>query len=107
VNDVMWHMAWHGLPFGGVNESGLGNYHGKYSFETFSHHRSVLNRSFGVLSEKLGEARYPPYTPGKIKFFHHVITNFDRMNVNFGPFFTHALATLFGALCVTLFFLLK
>jgi len=107
VNDVMWHMAWHGLPFGGVSESGLGNYHGKYSFETFSHHRSVLNRSFGVLSEKLGEARYPPYTPGKIKFFHHVIANFDRMNVNFGPFLTHALAALLGALCVTLIFLLK
>ncbi|CAL8141231.1 unnamed protein product [Orchesella dallaii] len=57
VNDTMWHMAWNGLPFGGIGDSGMGNYHGKFSFDAFSHHRSVLNRSFSMLSEKLGEAR--------------------------------------------------
>jgi hypothetical protein len=46
-----------GLPFGGVGDSGMGNYHGRASFDTFSHHRSVLNRSFSALSEKIGEAR--------------------------------------------------
>ena len=49
------------LPFGGVGESGTGAYHGKFSFDTFSHKKGVLRRSFA------GEvpARYPPYTPWK------------------------------------------
>lgn len=37
--------------------SGMGRYQGKSSFDTFSHHRSVLDRSMSPLSEKLGEAR--------------------------------------------------
>lgn len=53
-----------GLPFGGVGESGTGAYHGKFSFDAFSHKKAVLQRGF------TGEvaARYPPYTPGKLKF---------------------------------------
>lgn len=49
------------LPFGGVGESGIGAYHGKFSYETFSHKKGVLYRSFS------GDAdlRYPPYTPRK------------------------------------------
>lgn len=49
------------LPFGGVGESGIGAYHGKFSYETFSHKKGVLYRSFS------GDAdlRYPPYTPKK------------------------------------------
>jgi hypothetical protein len=34
------------LPFGGVGNSGIGNYHGKASFDTFSHHKSILQRYF-------------------------------------------------------------
>jgi len=44
------------LPFGGVGPSGLGAYHGKASFDAFSHRKSVMNRS---LIEN--EMRYPPY----------------------------------------------
>lgn len=52
------------LPFGGVGESGMGTYHGKYSFEAFSHKKPVLYRDFnGDIS-----ARYPPYTTRKLKF---------------------------------------
>lgn len=47
-----------GLPFGGVGESGTGAYHGKFSFDTFSHKKAVLKRSFGGESD----IRYPPYT---------------------------------------------
>ncbi|OXA56525.1 aldehyde dehydrogenase, dimeric NADP-preferring [Folsomia candida] len=104
INDVLWHMAWKGLPFGGVNDSGIGNYHGKYSFDTFSHHRSILNRSFSMLSEKLGEARYPPYTAGKMRFFHMVLTYFDLFDVKCNRFWTHSFAVLFGALIVALYF---
>lgn len=49
------------LPFGGVGESGLGAYHGKFSYETFSHKKGVLYRSFAGDSD----LRYPPYTPKK------------------------------------------
>ncbi|AZB44770.1 aldehyde dehydrogenase [Bacillus sp. FJAT-42376] len=45
VNDTLMHIATPYLPFGGVGESGMGNYHGKYSFETFSHSKSVLKQT--------------------------------------------------------------
>lgn len=44
VNDTISHMTSHYLPFGGVGESGMGAYHGKASFDTFSHFKSVLIR---------------------------------------------------------------
>lgn len=42
INSTLIHVGSHFLPFGGVGTSGMGKYHGKYSFETFSHARSVL-----------------------------------------------------------------
>jgi len=102
VNDTMWHMAWQGLPFGGVGNSGMGRYHGKYSFDTFSHHRSVLARSFSYLSEKLGEARYPPYTIGKLRFFQMILNSFEFFNCTASPFVTHLFAALVGAAIVAL-----
>ncbi|OIK06051.1 aldehyde dehydrogenase [Bacillus sp. MUM 13] len=45
VNDTLMHIATPYLPFGGVGESGMGSYHGKYSFETFSHSKSVLRQT--------------------------------------------------------------
>ncbi|MCQ6267524.1 aldehyde dehydrogenase [Fictibacillus sp. WQ 8-8] len=45
INDALMHIATPYLPFGGVGESGMGNYHGKYSFETFSHSKSVLKQT--------------------------------------------------------------
>uniref|UniRef100_A0A2I3GHQ9 Aldehyde dehydrogenase, dimeric NADP-preferring n=1 Tax=Nomascus leucogenys TaxID=61853 RepID=A0A2I3GHQ9_NOMLE len=44
ANDVIVHITLHSLPFGGVGNSGMGSYHGKKSFETFSHRRSCLVR---------------------------------------------------------------
>jgi acyl-CoA reductase-like NAD-dependent aldehyde dehydrogenase len=56
VNDTLSHILPPQLPFGGVGESGMGSYHGKAGFHTFSHQRSVMRRAF------LGENsfRYPP-----------------------------------------------
>jgi aldehyde dehydrogenase (NAD+) len=45
VNETLLHMSSHELPFGGVGASGMGSYHGRQSFETFSHHKSMLVRS--------------------------------------------------------------
>jgi aldehyde dehydrogenase (NAD+) len=42
INDVIMHIANHKLPFGGVGNSGMGKYHGKNSFDCFSHQRAVM-----------------------------------------------------------------
>ncbi|XP_018427323.1 PREDICTED: aldehyde dehydrogenase family 3 member B1-like isoform X1 [Nanorana parkeri] len=54
------------LPFGGVGHSGMGMYHGKFTFDTFSHKRACLLRSDG--REKLNEVRYPPYNESRLGF---------------------------------------
>lgn len=46
INDTMMFMANPQLPFGGVGQSGMGRYHGKFGFDTFSHQKSVMKRSF-------------------------------------------------------------
>jgi aldehyde dehydrogenase (NAD+) len=56
LNDTVTHMVGKDLPFGGVGESGFGAYHGRASFDCFSHHRSVLRRSFRIETRLL----YPP-----------------------------------------------
>ncbi|XP_055829263.1 aldehyde dehydrogenase [Solanum dulcamara] len=64
INDTTLQVALSTLPFGGVGESGMGSCHGKFSFDSFSHKKAVLRRSFaGDVA-----ARYPPYTPGKARF---------------------------------------
>lgn len=45
INDTLMHVAQHNLPFGGVGGSGIGGYHGKFSFETFSHRKGVVNNT--------------------------------------------------------------
>ena len=64
VNDVIFQIAPPSLPFGGVGESGLGNYHGKYSFETFSHSRSVVYNP--TWTDPILSQRNPPYTASKL-----------------------------------------
>ena len=66
VNDVVVQLSVETLPFGGVGGSGYGAYHGKYSFDVFSHKKSVLVRDFGFIGENLGKFRYPPYSESKI-----------------------------------------
>ncbi len=57
INDTIMHLASSHMPFGGVGESGMGRYHGKDSFDTFSHKKSVLKKSLRVDIP----LRYPPY----------------------------------------------
>lgn len=67
INDTILHAAAPSLPFGGVGNSGIGHYHGKYSFDTFVHKKSVLIKNFNKLGESLASGRYPPYTEAKTK----------------------------------------
>ncbi|MEN9797992.1 MAG: hypothetical protein RL653_1688 [Pseudomonadota bacterium] len=57
VNNTILHLAHPELPFGGVNSSGLGSYHGEAGFKCMSHERSVLRHRFGDLISRV----YPPY----------------------------------------------
>ncbi|XP_024939530.1 aldehyde dehydrogenase, dimeric NADP-preferring isoform X3 [Cephus cinctus] len=68
VNDTIMHIAVDTLPFGGVGASGIGAYHGKYTFDTFVHKKGCLTKNYNKLVEYLGSARYPPYTEKKLSF---------------------------------------
>ena len=57
INDTIIHIANKDLPFGGVGDSGIGAYHGKLSFDLFSHHKSVLKKANWIDVP----LRYPPY----------------------------------------------
>lgn len=57
VNDVVMHTVAMGMPFGGVGKSGMGSYHGKYSFDTFSHFKPILKQPLWFDLR----ARYKPY----------------------------------------------
>ena len=69
VNDTVTHLACPELPFGGVGASGMGAYHGRQSFETFSHRKSVLDKSTR-LDPPL---RYPPYDADKEKWARRLV----------------------------------
>ncbi len=69
VNATLFHITVPGLPFGGVGESGMGAYHGRASFETFTHRKSVLRRP-----TKLDPPiAYPPYTGLKAKLLRRLL----------------------------------
>lgn len=57
INDTIMHIVSNELPFGGVGPSGMGSYHGKYGFDTFSHKKSVLRKATWIDPS----VRYPPY----------------------------------------------
>jgi hypothetical protein len=63
VNDAVIFMVSPELPFGGIGNSGMGRYSGWYGFETFSHMKPVMKRSFRFDAPM----RYPPYTEQKAR----------------------------------------
>jgi len=65
INDTINHLGNHHLPFGGVGKSGMGAYHGKTSFETFSRKQSVLKKP----TWPDPDLRYPPYNETKLNWF--------------------------------------
>lgn len=64
INDTMMHLTNPKLPFGGVGLSGMGRYHGKYSFDAFTHYRTMLSKSTLVDIP----FRYAPYRDSWLKF---------------------------------------
>lgn len=64
INDTLMHVASEFLPFGGIGNSGIGNYHGKFGFLAFSHQKAILEKA------NWGEPdwKYPPYSDKKMKW---------------------------------------
>ncbi len=63
VNDTLIHLATSDMAFGGVGQSGMGGYHGKDGFDTFSHYKSMVDKKTFIDVPM----RYAPYSPGKDK----------------------------------------
>ena len=63
INDAIMHISNDKMPFGGVGASGMGNYHGKFGFDTFSHFKSILDKPTWLEFD----FKYSPYTEWKQK----------------------------------------
>ncbi|WP_299491681.1 aldehyde dehydrogenase [Acaryochloris sp. IP29b_bin.137] len=70
INDTVLQFTQITLPFGGVGQSGIGSYHGKASFDTFSHRKSILKKGFWVDVS----FRYAPYTTRGLNLVKRIIT---------------------------------
>ncbi len=68
INNASWYLTNHHLPFGGRGNSGIGQYHGKNSFETFSHRKAVMKTPTWFDPA----IKYPPFK-GKLKLFKWII----------------------------------
>jgi aldehyde dehydrogenase (NAD+) len=77
VNGTLFHISNPHLPFGGVGESGMGAYHGKFGFDAFSHKRGVHTRSTRLDPDLL----YPPYTAKKMSLIRKGLTLPDPRDV--------------------------
>ena len=66
VNDVVIHLATTHMPFGGVGESGMGSYHGKAGFDTFTHYKSIVDKKLWLDLPM----RYRPYNSRSDKLVH-------------------------------------
>ena len=68
INDTIMHVASTNMPFGGVGNSGMGGYHGKYTFDSFTHRKSVLKKS-NLIDIPV---RYPPFE-GKLNLIKKIM----------------------------------
>lgn len=68
INNSSWHFTNHHLPFGGRGNSGIGKYHGKYSFEVFSHARAIMKTPVWFDPD----IKYPPFK-GRLRLFKWII----------------------------------
>jgi aldehyde dehydrogenase (NAD+) len=68
INNASWHLTNHHLPFGGRGNSGMGNYHGRFSFEAFSHKKAIMKTPTWFDPA----LKYPPFK-GKLNLFKKII----------------------------------
>lgn len=75
VNHCMLHYVHGGLPFGGVNNSGMGSTHGHFGFKAFSHERAVLKGGWVMPAMFM----FPPYTPAKTRLLRGLVDVLRRL----------------------------
>ena len=68
INNSSWHLTNHYLPFGGIGNSGIGNYHGRNSFDIFSHRKAIMKTPTWFDPAM----KYPPFK-GKLKLFKWIV----------------------------------
>ncbi|XP_025270978.1 aldehyde dehydrogenase, dimeric NADP-preferring isoform X3 [Camponotus floridanus] len=73
VNDTILQYTVETLPFGGVGNSGIGAYHGKYTYDTFTHKKGCLIRNYNKFAEILGKNRFSPYSDKKLMLLRHLL----------------------------------
>ena len=72
INDTVYHFSSYYLPFGGVGNSGMGAYHGKWGFQHMSHWKPILDQSNLIMNIK-----YPPYDGYKPKLLKTALMKFN------------------------------
>ncbi|XP_029922934.1 aldehyde dehydrogenase family 3 member A2a [Myripristis murdjan] len=92
ANDCLVHFCVSALPFGGVGNSGMGCYHGRHSFNQFSHLRSCLIKKLKL--ESINNMRYPPHTASKMTWARFLLLK----QINLGKLRRMALLVAFAAL---------
>ncbi|KAG0270549.1 hypothetical protein DFQ27_004261, partial [Actinomortierella ambigua] len=83
VNDCLMHVSEGALPFGGVGPSGMGNYHGKKSFDCFTHERATLIKDLSAIPEAIAASRYAPYTSSNLKVALMALESVPRFKKSF------------------------
>jgi len=69
INEALMHIANGELPFGGVGDSGIGNYHGEYGFKAFSHYKSILDKELSADPD----VKYSPHTAEKLAILKSIV----------------------------------
>ncbi len=97
------------MPFGGVGESGMGKYHGKFSYETFTHKKGVLVRDYSFITENFAAIRYPPYSSAetKLQFLYMFLKNLHYFNIPRNIGIPHVIAFLMGVFAMIMFGVLR
>ncbi|XP_039277308.1 aldehyde dehydrogenase, dimeric NADP-preferring isoform X4 [Nilaparvata lugens] len=86
INDTVMQYGVETLPFGGVGHSGMGAYHGKYTFDTFTHKKSCLVKDYNPLLESLASSRYPPYSDKKMNFIAMLMRKRRSLGLQYIPY---------------------
>ncbi|XP_071547048.1 aldehyde dehydrogenase, dimeric NADP-preferring-like isoform X2 [Panulirus ornatus] len=86
VNDTVVHLSVHDLPFGGVGNSGMGAYHGKASYDSFTHRKSCLIRNYNKIADFIGKKRYPPYSEKNTKFLSKMLQEHSFPSLKYLPY---------------------
>lgn len=80
----------------------MGSYHGKWSFDTFTHEKPVVVRDFSFIGDKIGLIRYPPYNKYKINFLSFMLWHWKKFKIFYFEYVPHAFCFLFGMLALVM-----